>query len=72
MTKPAPRKKRGKIAKVLLFPLLAIFFVVGWSFYWIGQKETKQPKKPLGKTTSRQKEELELIVIPQEEKTLLS
>jgi hypothetical protein len=72
MTKPVTRKKRSKITKVLLFPLLAIFFLVGWSFYWIGQKETKQPKKPLGKTTSRQKEELEVIVIPQEERTLLS
>jgi hypothetical protein len=72
MTKPATRKKRSKITKVLLFPLLGIFFLVGWSFYWIGQKETKQPKKPLGETTSRQKEELVVIVIPQEEKTLLS
>jgi hypothetical protein len=72
MKKPAPRKEHSKILKVLLFPILAIFFLVGWSFYWIGQKQTRQPKKAIGKTTSKQKEELELIVIPQEEQTLLS
>jgi hypothetical protein len=72
MKKPAQTKEHSKITKVLLFPILAIFFLVGWSFYWIGQKQTKQPKKTIGKTTSKQKEELELIVIPQEEQTLLS
>ena len=72
MTKPASRKERSKITKVLLFPILAIFFLVGWSLYWIGQQETKQPKKSINKTTSKQKEDLELIAIPQEEQTLLS
>jgi sorbitol-specific phosphotransferase system component IIC len=69
MTKPASRKERSKITKVLLFPILAIFFLVGWSLYWIGQKE---PKKPINKTIAKQKEELELTVISQEEQTLLS
>jgi len=72
MTKAASGKKRSIITKILLFPILATFFLVGWSFYWIGQKQTKQLSKPLGKTTSRHKEELELTIIPQEEKTLLS
>jgi hypothetical protein len=69
MTKPASRKERSKITKVLLFPILAIFFLVGWSLYWIGQKELI---KPINKTIAKQKEELELTVISQEEQTLLS
>jgi hypothetical protein len=70
--KPALRKKRSKITIILLFPILAIVFLVGWGLYWIGQKETKQIKNPINKTTPKQKEELELTVIPQEEQTLLT
>jgi hypothetical protein len=70
MTKPTHRK-RSKIARVLLLPIFAIFFLVGWSLYWIGQKETKRPKKPINKLTAKLKEdELELILIPKEEQTL--
>jgi len=72
LTKPATQKKQNKTTKVLLFPILAIFFLVGWTFYWIGQKQTKHPPKPIDKTTSKSKEEFELIVIPQEEQTLLT
>ena len=69
MTKTTGRK-RSKIARVLLSPIFVIFFLVGWSLYWIGQKEMKQPKKPVSKTTAKLKDELELILIPEEEQTL--
>jgi hypothetical protein len=71
MTKPAPTKKHSKISKILLFPMLAMFFLVGWSFYWIGQKQIKQSRKTINKTKSKQKEELELTVISEEEQTPL-
>ena len=61
MTRLTPRKKRNKITRVLLSPVLAAFFLVGWTLYWIGQKGTKQPKKPSNKTTAIQTEELELL-----------
>ena len=66
MTKPTPVKKRSKLTRVLLSPIFAILFLVGWTLYWIGQKETK-PKKPIIKTAAKQKGELELILIPTEE-----
>jgi len=70
MTKPTARK-RSKVARILLSPIFAIFFLVGWSLYWIGQKETRQPKKRTNKMTSKSKEDqLELILIPEEEQTL--
>jgi flagellar basal body-associated protein FliL len=72
MKKPALRKNRSKITIILLFPIMAIVFLFGWGLYWIGQKETKQPKNPINKTAPKQKVELELTVIPQEEQTLLS
>ena len=71
MTKAAPGKKHSKITKILLFPLLALLFLVGWSFYWIGQKQTKQSNKTINKTIPKQKEELELTVISEEEQTPL-
>jgi hypothetical protein len=51
--------------------MLALFFLVGWSFYWIGQKQTIQPKKTINKMTPKQKEEIELTVISEEEQTPL-
>ena len=70
MPKPDLRKEHSKITKILLFPIMAIVFLVGWGLYWIGKKETQQPKKPIIKTTPKEKEELELIVISEEEQTL--
>jgi len=70
MTRPTHRKKRSKITIILLFPIMAIVFLFGWGLYWIGQKETKHPKNPIIKTAPKQKVELELTVIPQEEQTL--
>ena len=70
MKKPTKGRRRSRIIKFLLLPLFAIIFVVGWSLYWVGQRETKQPKKPVNRTTTKLNEELELIVIPKEEQTI--
>jgi hypothetical protein len=46
--------------------------MVGWSLYFIGQtnlSKTRQPQKPINKT-SRDQNEIELIVIPKEEQIL--
>ena len=72
--KPLNRKKRRKLTVALLAPILAIIFSVGWSLYWIGQTgqpKAKQPQKPINKTPTNQNE-VELIVIPQQEKQILA
>jgi len=74
MAKPTNRKKRNKLTVALLSPILIIVFIVGWSLYFIGQSrqpKAKQPQKPFKKTPAQQ-DEIELIVIPQEEKQTVS
>ena len=73
MIKPTNRKKRNSLKVVLLAPIFVIFFIAGWSLYWIGQswqQNTKQPKKPLNSTPTNQNE-VELIMIPQQEEQIL-
>ena len=67
MPKIPVRKKRSKLAVILLAPIFALVFIVGWSLYWIGQSRQKQsqPLKPSNKIPAKQ-DEIELIVIPQE------
>ena len=71
-TKPLYRKKRSKLQVVLLAPILAIVFMVGWSLCCIGQTnqlKTRQPQKPINKTSTDQNE-IELIVIPKQEQII--
>lgn len=67
MPKTPVRKKRSKLAVILLAPIFALVFIVGWSLYWIGQSRQKQsqPLKPKNKMPAKQ-DEIELIVIPEE------
>ena len=69
MTKPVYRKKRNKTARILLAPIFAIFFLVGWSLVWIGDSGHKKKQKQITKTPKKQ-DNLELIVIPEEEQLL--
>ena len=72
MTKPTRRKKRNKLAVILLAPIIAILFLVGWSLSWIGQigeTKAKQPQKPINKTSTKQGK-VELIMIPQIEEEI--
>ena len=70
MTKTSTRKKRSKLAIVLMAPILVILFAAGWALYWIGQSEHKQPQQPIPKTTTTQ-EKIQLMVIPpKEEQTI--
>jgi nitrogen fixation-related uncharacterized protein len=74
MTKPTTRKKRDKLTVALLAPILIIVFIVGWSLYWIGQSgqlKEKQPQKPIKKTPAKQ-DNIELIMIPPQEKEILA
>jgi hypothetical protein len=73
MTKLNARKKRNKFAIVLLAPILAVVFIVGWSLSWIGESKAKQPQKPTIKTQATQdKDSIELIVIPTPEEQILA
>jgi hypothetical protein len=74
MTKSTSRKKRNKLTRILLLPIFAPIFLVGWSLYWIGQPgqpKAKQPQKPINKTPAKQ-DAFELIMIPQQEKEILT
>ncbi len=74
MAKPAHGKKRNKLVVALLSPILIVVFMVGWVLYFIGQSErpkAKQPQKPIDKIPSP-KEEIELIVIPNEEEQIMA
>jgi hypothetical protein len=68
MTKPLHRKKRNKAIRILFAPIIALVFLVGWGFYWIGQSGNKRQK--IGKATSKP-ENVHLMAIPlQEEQTI--
>ena len=70
MTKRPNRKKRSKLVILLLAPVIALTFIVGWSLYWIGNTKQKQPQTPTPKTRTEQ-DLVQLIVIPrQEEQTI--
>ena len=70
MKKRPNRKKRSKLAILLLAPVMALTFIVGWSLYWIGNKKQKQPQAPTPKIRAEQ-DPVQLIVIPrQEEQTI--
>ena len=72
MTKSTRRKKRNKLTVILLAPIIAILFLVGWSLSWIGQigeTKPKQPQKPINKTPVKQ-DPVELMMIPQKEKEM--
>jgi flagellar basal body-associated protein FliL len=71
MTKPTRRKKRNKLTIILLAPILAFVFIVGWGLSWIGQPKAKQPQKPISKTQTTQNS-IELIVIPMQEEKILA
>ena len=72
MAKSIRRKKRNKLTVILLSPILAVLFLVGWSFSWIGQMgetKAKQPPKAINKTPTKQ-DKVELIMIPQIEEEI--
>jgi len=74
MAKPTHGKKRNKLVVALLSPILIVIFMVGWILHFIGQSErpkAKQPQKPIGKMPAP-KEEIELIVIPNEEAQIMA
>jgi hypothetical protein len=73
MIKPTFRKKRSKLAMILLIPIFPIVFLAGWSLYCIGeswhQNNTNLLQKPTNNTSTKQ-EETELVMTPQEEQII--
>ena len=70
MTKRPNRRKRSKISILLLAPVMALTFIVGWSLYWIGNTKHKQHHAPTPKIHIEQ-DPVQLMVIPvQEEQTI--
>jgi flagellar basal body-associated protein FliL len=70
MTKRHNRKKRSKLTILLLAPIMALTFIVGWSLYWIGNTKSKQKNSTTPKIPTEH-DSIQLIVIPsQEEQTI--
>ena len=69
MTKPIYAKKRSKLMRILLAPICAVVFMVGWCLYYVGEsrQKQKQEQKPTKKTPATKPDEFELIVISNEE-----
>ncbi len=71
MTTRHNRKKRSKLTILLLAPIMAFTFIVGWSLYWIGNTKHKKPQTPTTKIQTEQ-DLVQLMVIPkQEEQTIM-
>ena len=73
MTRSTSRKKRSKLTRLLLSPIMLIVFVAGWSLYCIGQPSSRQNiKQPikLADSTGKKQDAVELVVIPQQEQIL--
>ena len=60
------RRKPNKFKVILLAPICAIVFLVGWALYWIGHSSTKQPQKTINKLQAKQ-DSVELIMVPPQE-----
>ena len=71
MTKTSTKKSRSKLTKFLMAPALAIVFAVGWSLYYIGQPRHMKNQKQTN-TTQPKHENIELMMIPQEEKITIT
>jgi flagellar basal body-associated protein FliL len=71
MTKRPNRKKRSKFAIFLLAPVMALTFIVGWSLYWIGNKQQKQPQAPTPKIHAEQ-DPVQLMVIPVQQEQIIT
>jgi hypothetical protein len=69
MTKPLHRKKRSKAIRILFAPIIAIVFLVGWGFYWIGQSGNKKQK--MGKAALKP-ENVHLMAIPLQEEQAIT
>lgn len=70
MTKRPNRKKRSKLTIIILAPVLALTFIIGWTLYWVGNTKHKQPHSTAPKINANQ-DPVHLIVIPgQEEQTI--
>jgi hypothetical protein len=71
MPKTSTKKSRSKLTKILIAPALAIVFAIGWSLYYIGHPRHMKNQKPT-KTTQPKPENIELMMIPQEEKITIT
>ena len=43
---------RNRIITILLFPVIAFIFMIGWILYWIGKHQTKTKEKPQRNSSS--------------------
>jgi hypothetical protein len=43
---------RNRIITILLFPVIAFIFMIGWIMYWIGKQKENTEKKPQRNSSS--------------------
>ena len=71
MTKSPNGKKRSKLTTLLLAPVMALTFIVGWSLYWIGNTKQKQQRAPTPKIQAEQ-DPVQLMVIPKQKEQIIT
>jgi hypothetical protein len=70
MTKRPNRKKRSKLTILLLAPIMALTFIVGWSLYWIGNTKHKQKHSTTQKIQTENDPIQLMVITKQEEQTI--
>jgi flagellar basal body-associated protein FliL len=70
MTKRHNRKKRSKLTILLLAPIMALTFIVGWSLYWIGNTKHKQKHFTTQKIQTENDPIQLMVITEQEEQTI--
>jgi flagellar basal body-associated protein FliL len=65
MRKAPKRRKRNRAIMVLLLPVMAILWLIGWGLYWVGSK--KQPAKP-AKSNRQEDEDVTFTMLMPEQK----
>jgi hypothetical protein len=65
VTNPTRRKKPSKL-RILLAPIFAPIFLVGWIFTFLGESRDNKKQRAVNKTPQKQ-EEITLSVISEEE-----
>jgi hypothetical protein len=53
-----PRRRRNRLATILLLPVFVIAWFIGWSLYWAGSRKDREQTKA---STKHQEEHITLI-----------
>jgi hypothetical protein len=65
----SPRRRKPNRLRILLMPIIALAFGIGWILYNMGSPKSKKSQKTAIKTQPKD-DGVQLMAIPQEEQTI--